>query len=147
MINQSNLIQYFEKISKRKKIHSYEELSEKIKFEFMRELISSKLYDNEDYLMKIYIEYNDFMMRNKMKNIQIYQMINFKNILLKYSNMRIYYHQIESDKYEIFISYNLNSRLFKNEKKIMNEKEMKKLINKFRLEDYKMKKEREMKIS
>lgn len=122
-----------------KKLLSYDNefLLEKIQFKFMKEL-----YENNIPNIEIFELIQRIKIEKSLKNVNYYQLRNFRNILHKRQNMRIFYYQTDENEYQLYLSFNLNDKRFKN-KKIENitHIELIKILNHY------SKIEREMKIA
>jgi hypothetical protein len=115
-----------------------------IEFKMMKEIYNSGLID---YREERFINELKSMIQNErfirmMKNISYYSFREFKNIHFKKLNMRFFYHLNENNLYDLYLSFNLNDRRFKNEKiSNLSKIELIKMKNNYSL------KEREMKLS
>lgn len=122
---------------------SNDEIFDMIEFKFMRDIFeSSKESDfNENIEIDIFEKIQLIRNEKLFKDLNYYSLNNFKNILHKRLNMRIFYYQSDENEYHLYLSFNLNDRRFKNEKKILDRIELIKILNHY------SRKEREMKIS
>lgn len=115
---------------------SNEEIFQKIQFKFMRNIseLSENFEDIEYYelIQKIRIE-------REFKNINYFSFKNFKNILHKKLNMRIFYYQSNDNEYQLYLSFNLNDRKFRNQKiENIQKKELIKILNEYSLKERKL---------
>jgi hypothetical protein len=137
-------VENFLKEKKDKYFNNYSnpEIFEKMKFKFMRKFSELSFEEMTQISIKIECMIESIKIERKLKNISFYSFREFKNIHFKKLNMRFFYHLNENNLYDLYLSFNLNDRRFKNEKiSNLSKIELIKMKNNYSL------KEREMKLS
>ena len=144
--------EFINNLSKKNLSQDDEKIIEMIQFKMMKEIYESMIeISSENDLLRFHNEIKSMIHNRKflesIKNIQFYSFREFKNIEFKFLNMRFFYHLNEFNNYDLYLSFNLNQKNFKNQK-IMNlsKKEIIKMKNQYLIQDKKIKKEREKKI-
>lgn len=128
------------------------QIIQKIEFKLMKEIHESENFEEmrkndiesfiefyQKFLDELNIIINNIKFINSIQNIQYYSFRLFKNIHHKLSNMRIFYHILENNNYNLYLSFNLNDKSFKNEKiENISKIELIKILNKYSLNEKKL---------
>jgi hypothetical protein len=124
--------------------YSNEELSSKIEFKFMKFHEEMKEL-NLDLIIQ---NYRNMKSIEKLSSFYSISKENRKFIFHKRLNMKIFIHKKENDLYDIYLSFNILDKNFRNQK-LENQSriEMIKIKNKYQIQERKLREEREMKIS